>query len=325
MSYQSREGPFTFLEYGVLAHVPLSVIPYLELVRLSEPLGIPIVLSSFTIGLLYGACVTRPIIQPDEFLELAFYLNLWALVMRHALIAFNDTVDADYDKKAACKSFRPVARGAVTKTQGFALSGVLFGLGLYILSYLPKRSYIWAFITTLIMGFYPFAKHEVYYPPAILGLGYTSAIFQGMATVGASFLPLSGNFLSTACLGLACGLLIVIVDTVYSFQDVRDHAKSGVKSLPVLLDDRAKRFLWFLTNIMNILLLVVGRSNDFSPFYYLIPWAGCFVLLSAMLLLVDLRIPADCLWWFIRGYLGSLGCLVWGFAVEYCFRVWLLS
>ncbi|CRG89948.1 Dual oxidase 2 [Talaromyces islandicus] len=326
MPVQGTEGAFTTLKYNrLLASLPLSWLPYLELVRFSEPLGIPIVLSFFFTGLFYGACLTRPVIQPRELLEPTVYLSLYALVMRYALIAFSDTVDADHDKKVPRTSFRPVARGAITKTQAFSFSGVLFGLGLFILSYLPKRSYGWAFNNTVAMMVFPFMKHQVVQPLFMLGFGYTSAIFQGMATVGVCFSPFSGNFLSTVCLGMATFLLIVIVYTVYAFQDVREDAKAGIISLPILLDGGAKKFLWALTNVMAFLLFVVGRFNDFSPFYYLVPWASCLVLFSAMLLLVDLRIPADCYWWFIRAYLGAPGCLVWGFFVEYCFRVWLLS
>lgn len=322
---QNTAGPFDSWKYVLALNVPQPMLPYLELVRLHEPLGIPIALSPFTIGLLYGACVTRPIIRPNEFLELAFYLNLWALVMLHALIAFHDTVDAEYDHDVPRKWKRPVGRGVVSKMQALSLSGMLFGLGWFILSYLPQRSCLWAFITTVIMMMYPFAKRDFRYPPVILALGYVSAIFQGMATVGASFSPLSENFWSIICLVSACVLLLAIFEMIYAFQHVREDAKAGVESLPVLMDDHAKGFLWFLTSAVVYLLLLFGHSSDISPFYYVISWASCLVLLSAMLLLVDLRIPADCLWWFIRGYLGSLGCVVCGLAVEYSCLVLLYS
>lgn len=71
-----------------------------------------------------------------------------------------------------------------------------------------------------------------------------------------------------------------------------------------------ERFSWMTTQkssygswqalFIVFLLLISGRSNDFSPFYYLIPWTSCFVLLSTMLLLakrVSLRLGRGSLSW----------------------------
>lgn len=323
---ENRIGAFSSLKYNrLLASLPVSWRPYLEVIHFCDTLGILVFPSFLLMGLFYGACLTRPIIQPDELFELAVYLSLWSIVMRYALVAFNETVNADFDRKVTRKLFRTAVGRVITKTRAFSFSGVLFGLGMYILSYVPNRSYGWAFVTTMTMMTYPFAKRVVFNPRVIIALAYASAVFQGMATAGAKFSPLSGNYLSTVCLGLACVLLVVIIDTVNAFRYVRDDAKAGIKSLPVLLDNHAGRFLWFLTNLMALFLSLVGHLTDFSPFYSLVPWASCYILFSAMLLLVDLRIPADCSWWVARVYPGALGGLVWGFFVEYCYRVWLLS
>jgi 4-hydroxybenzoate polyprenyltransferase len=311
--------------HHIFALVPPSWIPYVELTRLDQPVGVLMPILLYSIGLTFAACVSQPLISMSEFFVLAWHSDIWLFIMRHALCAFNDAIDYEYDQKVRRHRLRPVARGAITPERALQFSAVQLMLGAWALSNLPTESHGLGVITTIIMMIYPFGKRFTHFPQLIMGSGFTVSIFMACAAVGADASVGSAHYASALFLGVACMLIVAIADTIHAYQDLHDDARAGIKSMTLILGDRPKTWLWTVTAGIEGLLLMVGHQNDFSPFYYLITCGGSFFVLSAMLVLVDLRVAADCRWWFHRGGIGSVFAIVSGLYIEYFIRLCLFG
>ncbi|KAH8689129.1 UbiA prenyltransferase family-domain-containing protein [Talaromyces proteolyticus] len=319
MSKQASSDTYNPPMGGIFAYIPSSCVPYLEVVRLHPPLRIPMVILCLMIGLAYGASVTSPTLPITEVLKRAFYLNTSAFIITGALTLFSNVVNAKFDEEDPRTRFHPIARGAISRLQVLAFSGAMLVLGLSLLAYLPVKPYIWAITTTLTMTDYPFLKGDTDTPWRDSGFGYVFAVWQGMATAGFCIFPWSSLCYSAIHLGGSSISLIMLLQTIHSFHDVREDARAGRKTLPILLGHRAKPCLFGLTFLLESQLMVLGWQSGFSSVYYLCCGALFFVL-SAMLVLVDLRIPADCIRWSQRGALWSLAAISLGIFAEYLLR-----
>ncbi|OKL56536.1 hypothetical protein UA08_08090 [Talaromyces atroroseus] len=316
---------FTDPDHHIFAQVPPSWVPYVELTRLNQPVGALMPILLYGVGLTFAACVSQPLIPMSEFFVLAWHSDIWLFIMRHALCTFNDAIDYEYDRKVRRCRLRPVARGAITPERALQFSAAQLILGAYALSNLPRESHGLGVITTLIMMIYPFAKRFTHFPQLIMGSSFTVSIFMACAAVGVDASFESEQFPSALFLGVACMLIVAIADTIYAYQDIRDDAEAGIKSMTLVLGDRPKTWLWTLTAAVEGLLLMAGHQSNFSPIYYLVSCGGSFVVLSAMIALVDLRVAADCRWWFKRGGTGSVFAIMLGLYIEYFIRLCLFA
>lgn len=312
-------------DHNILILIPPSWIPYIELTRINQPIGALVPILLYSVGLIFAACVSQPIVSTREFFTLAWHSYVWIFIMRHALCTFNDAIDYEYDQKIRRCQLRPVARGAITPERALQFCGVQLMLGAWALSHLPVESHGLGVIATLVMMIYPFGKRFIDFPQLVMGFSFTVGVFMACAVVGVDASLGSEHFSSVLCLGLVCMLIVGVVHTIYAYQDFRDDARAGVKSMTLVLGDRPKTWLWTLTAAIEGLLLMVGKQNDFSPLYYFLTCGGSLFALSAMLALVDLRVAADCRWWFKRGGTGCVFAIMSGLYVEYIIRLWLFS
>lgn len=299
--------------------------PYFELTRINQPVEAAIAVLLYSVGLIFSASLVLPPLQPKEFLPLASRCALWVYFMRHALCTFKGAVDYEYDRHVRRRRSRPVARGALTPDEAFNFSSILILLGTLGLFYLPRDSHGLGVIVTLVMMVYPYSKRFTSFPQLIMGFGFTLSVFMSGKVIGVDLSPGSENFRSALYLGIVCMLLATIANVIYSYRDMRDDAKAGVKSMALIMTNRPKVWLWTMTAVIEVLLWKVGNLSDYSILYNIISCGGSFFALSVMLALVDLRVAADCEWWFRRGMMGSVFAIVWGLYMEYVIRLYVFQ
>ena len=96
-----------------------------------------------------------------------------------------------------------------------------------------------AVLITLLFAIHPFGKRFTNYPQFFLGFPFAWAIVMALYAVGVD--PLAKpTYISTVCLFFVNVLWTMIYETIYAYQDIKDDAKAGVKSLAVKFKDSTK-------------------------------------------------------------------------------------
>ncbi len=305
---------------GFLSTLPSSWVPYAELMRLGKPAGLYAFYFPYLMGICYAACKAEEIPSLEQVVFLSGVFLVGSVILRGAACAWNDNIDQDFDRKVTRCRNRPIARGAVSTSQGhlFTASLTITGLPLFVL--LPPKCFLHAVPITILFALYPFAKRVTYYPQVVLGFPFAWAIFMGCAALDVDpFSPQS--LIPTASLFAANVLWTIIYDTIYAHQDVRDDVKAGVKSMAVRFADSTKTLTATLAIAQLGLLIVTGWQAGLSPVYLVGSCGGALVSLASMIVLVDLKNPASCAWWFERGFWLVGGSVVAGLFGVYAERL----
>ncbi|KAI0451210.1 UbiA prenyltransferase family-domain-containing protein [Xylaria acuta] len=316
---------YTAPKSGVLSLLPQSLVPYGELARIHRPNGFLLVYFPHLFGTLYAACTTSSNETPSSSSHpIALYNLAWAnlvlfagsIFSRAAICAWNDVVDREYDRQVLRCRLRPIARGALSPTQGIVFTALLSAVGLWCLAALPAVAWLIAMPDMVLMAFYPFAKQFLDFPQVILGLQLATGVFMGAASIDQTLFyefhtiaEATGDprVWAIAAFYGANICWTVVYDTVYAQLDVEDDAKAGVRSLAVLFRDRTKSLLWAVSMAQVSLLLLSGYFQGFGWKYVLATGGGTLASYVYMLLAVDLTNTSHCLWWFQNGhwFIGS--------------------
>lgn len=242
--------------------------------------------------------------------------NTWG-----AACAWNDNVDQDFDRQVARTRLRPIARGAVSTTQGHKFTVALLVAQIPFFMVLPADCAYHAIPINILFGAYALMKRITYYPQFVLGFPFAWAILMSCAALGVK--PISNDrIIPTMSLFTANILWTMIYDTVYAHQDIRDDIKAGVKSMAIRFADSTKQLAAILAIIQVTLLFVAGRQTGLSPIYFIGTCGGTAVALGSMIVEVDLKEPSSCAWFFHRGFWYVGGSIVMGFAAEYTARLY---
>ena len=292
---------YTPPQHGILSILPAPWVPYAELMRLEKPAGLYAFYFPYLIGTCYAACIAD---EPPSLEHVAFLCSLFlvgSVILRGAACAWNDNIDQDFDRKTTRCRLRPIARGAVSTTQGHLFTVALTIAGLPLFVFLPLQCIYHALPITILFAFYPFAKRVTYYPQVVLGFPFAWAIFMCCAALGVD--PFSPRFrIPTACLFTANVLWTIIYDTIYAHQDIKDDVKAGVKSMAVRFADSTKLLVTVLASVQLALLVLTGWEAEFSSIYFVGSCGGALVSLASMIAQVELEKPASCAWWFHWGF-----------------------
>lgn len=293
---------YSLPKVGILSYVPASWVPYGELMRIDKPTGIYAFYFHHLFGTLY-ACIllnTPPTLQ--HLLKVNAILFAGTIFMRGAACSWNDTLDREYDRQVRRCRLRPIARGALSPTQGHLFTSVLTLAALSFLYQLPIDCWILAMPKIFLLALYPFAKRFTDFPQLVLGFEMSSGLFIGAAAMGYDFRTTKQHtWLALGLFYFAQICWTVIYDTVYAQQDVEDDAKAGVRSMAVRFKDGPRTLLTWVAVLQVGLLAAVGSLQEWGLWYYSITCAGTAVLLFWNVYTVDLQNPAECMWWFVYG------------------------
>ncbi|CAG8980500.1 hypothetical protein HYALB_00013101 [Hymenoscyphus albidus] len=293
--------------------LPSSWIPYVQLARLSPPIGISLIYLPHIFGtILAGTLQRAPVL---EVLKVSLLLLGGSFFFSNAAHGWNDIVDAEVDKKVARTRTRPIPRGAMSKQAAFMFATTqAIGAAAFLLV-LPPKTALYAAINIPATLYYPYAKRHTNMVQMILGFCLAWGVMIGIAAMGLD--PIFGADKSPIFLFLGCVAWTTIYDTIYAHQDVEDDLKIGVKSTAVFFGQQTKPFLWLVLGFMLVSLIGCGYTAGLGLLYHMIAVIGTAVSMGLMIRNVDLRSSSSCWLAFRNGFWLPGGFLMGGLLCEY--------
>ncbi|KAL2802455.1 UbiA prenyltransferase [Aspergillus granulosus] len=314
---------------GLLSHLPLSWIPYIQLARLSPPAGLFLIYFPHVFGLMHAALhLSAPL---SDILCAAAVLFGGSFFVSNAIHIWNDLIDAPLDALVSRTKHRPIPRGAISPTAAliYTLTQAL-GAALFLPLLPHPHAVLYALPSILGWTYYPYAKRHTNYLQVVLGLCLAWGVVMGELSLGVETASFSrgwswedfvrGEFRvnpAIVSLVVANTLWTVIYDTVYAHQDVEDDLKAGIKSIAVLWRSQTKILLWGSLGGLAVLLSYTGYVSELGFFYYVVAVVGATGSLGRMIWAVDLKDDQSCWWWFGNGFWLAGGAITAGFAAEY--------
>ena len=302
---------------GLLARLPASWVPYAELIRLDKPTGTYYLFLPCLFSTLMAAPLSPIITPPSTILATTALFFTGALVMRGAGCTINDLWDRDLDPHVARTKLRPIARGALSVQQAIPFLGVQLLTGLGVLLQFPSQCLFYGIPSLILVGMYPLAKRVTNYPQLVLGFAFSWGAIMGFPALGIDLLSHTPALISAICLygsGIAWTL---IYDMIYAYQDIRDDAKAGIKSIALAQEGNAKLFLSAMAVLQVGLLAGAGAAVGVGPLFYLGTCGGAALTLAQMIRKVNLKDIDDCWAWFKKGAGYTGGAISMGLLVEY--------
>ncbi|KXL43388.1 hypothetical protein M433DRAFT_70157 [Acidomyces richmondensis BFW] len=302
---------YTLPTVGILSLLPRAWIPYAELIRLDKPTGTYYLFLPCLFSTLLAAPLTNPITSPSTLLGTSLLFFTGAFIMRGAGCTINDLWDRNLDPHVARTRLRPIARGAISVRQAIPYLGVQLLAGLGILLQFPYQCVFYGVPSLALVAIYPLAKRVTNYPQFVLGLTFSWGAFMGFPALGIDLFSNIPALVSAACLYSSCVAWTIVYDMIYAYQDIRDDAKAGIKSIALAQESNAKAFLGAVSVLQIALLAGAGIAAGAGPIFYVGTCGGAAVTLGYMIRKVDLKRVEDCWAWFKKGawYTGGAICL----------------
>ncbi|KOS12887.1 coq2-para-hydroxybenzoate--polyprenyltransferase [Malassezia pachydermatis] len=216
------------------AKPPFSLRPYMDLMRLSRPIGTYLLFWPCAWSITMASQFTHA--HPSVWLTNLALFGVGSLIMRGAGCTINDMWDAKIDAKVDRTKSRPIASGQVSYGQATAFLGLQLAAGLAVLVQLNTYSII---LGTLALGpvfAYPLMKRITNLPQIGMGISFTWGSMLGWSAVaGACYWPaVLPLYASTVTWGVA-------YDTIYAHQDKVDDRATGVGSAALLFGDEGTK------------------------------------------------------------------------------------
>ncbi|KAF2640641.1 putative prenyltransferase [Massarina eburnea CBS 473.64] len=305
---------------GWLAHLPDHWLPYVQLARLSPPVGLFLIYFPHTFGLLYAAIRQHSL--PLEVAHAALLLFGGSFFVSNAIHIWNDLIDAPLDAQVERTRNRPIPRGAVsTKAALVYTASQTLGAALF----LPLikgdvfQNVLFGAPAFIAWIYYPYAKRHTYWTQAVLGVCLSWGVVMGAVSLGVEPYSLRTGVVdgSLLLLFLASMMWTMIYDSVYGFQDLKDDVDAGIFSMAVLFKYNIKPVFWLLVVLIAAALGGIGYQDGMGVLYYIVGVGGTTVWLGLMVMYVDLTDSQSCWWWFAKGFWYAGGSLMGGLLLEY--------
>lgn len=309
--------PYSPPTTGVLSVLPLSWVPYAELIRLDKPTGTYYLYFPCLFSTLLAAPFATPIATPLSVLSTSLLFFSGALVMRGAGCTINDLWDRNLDPHVRRTRLRPIARGAITPFNAVVFTGAQLLTGLAILLQFPTQCLWYGIPSLLFVASYPLAKRVTHYPQVVLGLTFSWGAFMGFPALGVDLLQNNAALAAAACLYASNIAWTVLYDMIYAHMDIKDDAKAGIKSIALRHDKETKQILSGLAVTQVGLLTAAGIAAGAGPVFFVGSCGGAAVTLAMMIRRVNLKSVKDCWWWFVNGCWFTGGAISAGLGAEY--------
>jgi 4-hydroxybenzoate polyprenyltransferase len=289
--------PYRLPTSGILSYVPTSWVPYGELMRIEKPTGIYLFYFPHLFGTLYVAATQGSKVSTNELLWTNVTLFVGTVFMRAAACAWNDNLDRDFDRQVARCRLRPLARGALTPTQGYVFAGAMTVIAAACLLVLPTLCHLISIPSIALLFLYPFTKRFTDFPQLILGFQVSIGFLLGMAAVDPdAFGNTAYSKEAVAAFYLMNVAWTLVYDTVYAQQDVEDDAKAGVRSMAVRFRNGPRMLLTGVVVLQMVLLGLTGTLQGMGAAYFAVACGGTLLSMLWMLTTIDLKKPSECMW-----------------------------
>ncbi|MCX8087594.1 MAG: 4-hydroxybenzoate octaprenyltransferase [Rhodocyclaceae bacterium] len=191
---------------------------YEKLMRLDKPIGILLLLWP-TLWAVWIAAEG----QPHWMIVWVFVLG--TVLMRSAGCVINDYADREFDPHVERTKTRPLAAGAVSTREAFALFGVLVLCAfLLILPFLTPLVFGLCAAALFLAASYPFTKRFFALPQAYLGVAFGFGIPLAFAVIQGEVPAIAGGLMA------ANVFWALAYDTEYALVDIEDDKKIGIRT-----------------------------------------------------------------------------------------------
>ncbi|KAL5332756.1 4-hydroxybenzoate polyprenyl transferase [Aspergillus crustosus] len=294
---------------GLIARLPVSWVPYAELIRLNKPAGTYYLFFPCAFSTLLAANMA-PSVSMIHVLGTTGLFFAGALVMRGAGCAINDLWDRNLDPHVERTKFRPIARGAISPSKAVIFTGTQLLVGLGILLQFPYQCLWYGIPSLLLVGSYPLAKRVTYYPQAVLGLTFSWGAIMGFPALGVDLVSDRSAMVAAATLYSSCVSWTVLYDMIYAHMDIKDDVAAGIKSIALRHEHNTKAVLSGLAVVQISLLAAAGVAAGAGPVFFIGSCGSAALTLGVMIRRVQLQSTQNCWWWFKNGCLWTGGVVI---------------
>ncbi|MFT5452972.1 MAG: 4-hydroxybenzoate polyprenyltransferase [Enterobacterales bacterium] len=232
-----------------------KVFAYTQLMRFDRPIGILLLLWP-TLWALWIAAGGFPDVRNF----LIFCTGV--VIMRSAGCVINDYADRDFDGHVDRTKLRPIPAGLVTPSEALVLFSILLFIALMLVLTLNIETIKLAFIAAALTFVYPFAKRYTWFPQAVLGMAFSSAIPMAFT---AEKQPLTELVWLIFFINL---IWIMVYDTIYAMVDRDDDIKVGIRSTAILFGDADKLLIGIMQTMVVMGLMILGSELEFGWQYF---------------------------------------------------------
>ena len=243
------------------------LMKYVRLSRLDKPIGIYLLLWPSMLGLLLAA-VNEGYIDFENYL----IVIAGAVLVRSCGCVINDISDYKFDRLVERTKNRPIASGEISLKEAWGFFIVLSIASLSLLLVTPALTVKLALSFSLLILLYPLAKRFTKAPQVILGITFGSGSIISYSLQSDSF------SLSIIILYAGLAAWIVSFDSIYALEDIKDDAKIGINSTPILWGKKTVPIANILQLSFYVAIAFIAYLNTFSAFFIVI-----FSLLLALL------------------------------------------
>lgn len=184
----------------------------------------------------------------------------------------------------------------------------------------PTQCLYYGVPSLLLVGTYPLAKRVTNYPQFVLGLTFSWGAIMGFPALGVDLSSNTTALVSAGCLYASCVAWTVVYDMIYAYQDIRDDATAGIKSIALAQESNAKTFLSAMAAVQVSLLGAAGFAIGAGPTFYVGTLGSAAATIGYMIWKVDLSNVSDCWLWFKRGAWLAGGAVSLGLLGEYAMQ-----
>jgi 4-hydroxybenzoate polyprenyltransferase len=229
---------------------------YERLMRLDKPIGTLLLLWP-TLWALWLASDGKPA-GP-----IVWIFVLGTLLMRSAGCVMNDLADWRFDAEVKRTRDRPLATGAVSRGEAYALATVLALAAFALVLALNLLTVLLSFFALGLAATYPLTKRFLAMPQAYLGIAFGFGIPMGYAAV-LDTIPPEGWWLLLANVFWA-----VAYDTEYAMVDRDDDLRIGIKTAAITLGRYDVAAVMACYGAALALLAGIGVHRELGVAYYL--------------------------------------------------------
>ena len=229
---------------------------YERLMRLDKPIGTLLLLWP-TLWALWLAGDGRP----NGWVVWIFALG--TLLMRSAGCVMNDLADWRFDGKVERTRDRPLATGAVSRREAWALATMLTLLSFLLVLPLNELTLLLSFAALALAASYPLTKRFLAIPQAYLGIAFGFGIPMGYAAI-LDTIPAEGWWLLLANVFWA-----IAYDTEYAMVDRDDDIRIGIKTAAITFGRYDVLAVMICYGAMLAILAGIGVYHRLGLVYYL--------------------------------------------------------
>lgn len=268
---------------------PKAMQPYLVLMRADRPVGVWLLLWPcwWSIALAAAHEGVAPYAQTIWWTLVLF--GIGAFVMRAAGCIINDLWDREIDSQVARTAARPLASGAISPAQAYALLALLSAIGLAVLLQFNSVTILLGLASIPLVIVYPLAKRWTWWPQIVLGLVFNWGALMGWSALGGSWPGIPALIMYAGCIAWTVGY-----DTIYAHQDKEDDAIAGIKSSALRLGTATRPVLTVLYLSACGAWAAAGYMAGLNTWFHVVMF-GTLIHLAWQTVALNIDDPGQCL------------------------------